>query len=751
MPRARTRRPMVAFLAMMVATGLSWSIAAPISSAAQGAKPRHRDTPPKLSPREIAFKTSVEPATAAPGDSIVYKVEASLDEGWHTYAFSKKQPDVAGPRATQFDFFDRGGLTLVGDWKPDPPPIKKKDSAFPDLDTVDFHEGKVAWSVTLKVPANAKPGQKELRCQVYFQICDQNSCKPPSYRTLPTATVTIRPKGSAALSPSSPSLSLLTIGFVETPAAESAAGIKSPAPSSKPAAPKSDVQKSIDEGLVSFLLFSAGGGLLALLMPCVWPMVPVTVNFFVKQGQKNKGKTTGLAIIYCLAIIGFFTLIGVAFSAFLGATSLIRLANNPWLNLGVALVFVAFGVSLLGLFEIGVPSFLLNASSRGEGRGGLIGVAFMAITLTLTSFTCTFPVVGGLLVLASRGNYLYPILGLATFATVLALPFFLLALAPGLLSRMPKSGDWMNAVKVVGGLVEIGAAFKFLNTAEIGFGATPENAWFDSNVLLAVWVVLCFVCGLYLLGIFKTDHDIEDVRVGPGRLLSGIVFLCAGLYLAPSLFGFPPQGRIYQRLVVGLLPADSGRLDGRTTIASIDPRVSTTGGEPTDAAPREVKATSKDPKEAVRQEIRVHGVAWGFSYDAAVEKAKKTGRPILIDFTGVNCANCRQMERSVIPKPEVVALLKKFVTVQQYTDFVPIDSISQDQREELAQDNLGREVDLTNQQTSPLYVVLNAEGKVLASIGGFNEVPVFVDFLRRALDKHDARVARNDSRDNSGE
>ena len=737
------QRSFLAWVATIVAFGLSVSVASNVRAAQTAKKPKHRDTLAKLTPPEITFKASVKPAAAAPGETVTYTVETTVDEGWHVYAFAKKQPD-GGPRSTQFDFFDPAGLTLSGDWKADQPPIKRKETAFPDLDSVEFYEGKVSWSVQLKVPADAKPGKADLRCQVFFQICDKNSCKPPSYRTLPTATLTVKSKPSALLAPES--LSLLTIGFIETPAAASASSTP------KAAAAKSEIQEAIDKGFWYFLLKCAGGGFLALLMPCVWPMVPVTVNFFLKQGQKKKGKTTGLAITYCLTIIGFYTLIGVAFSAFFVGTSLNRLANNPWLNLAVAGIFIAFGVSLLGLFEIGVPSFLVNASSKGEGRGGLIGVGFMAVTLTLTSFTCTFPVVGGLLVIASRGNYLYPIVGLTTFATVLALPFFLLALAPGLMSKLPKSGDWMNAVKVVGGLVEIGAAFKFLNTAEIGFGSTPTDAWFDSNVLLAVWVVLCVVCSLYVLGIFKSDHDIEDVRVGPGRLLFGIAFMSIALYLAPALFGFPPQGRVYTRLVVGLLPNDSGRLDGRAQLALNAPSATAADGSKVPAEiVREAKATSKDPKEAIRQEVSVHGVAWGFSYDSAIEQAKKTGRPVLIDFTGVNCENCRLMERSVMSKPEVIALLKKFVTVQQYTDFVPIDSIKQEQREELAEENLTREVDLTSQQTSPLYVVLNAEGKVLAQIGGFNEPPVFVNFLNQALAKHDGPVARNDPASKSGE
>ena len=498
------------------------------------------------------------------------------------------------------------------------------------------------------------------------------------------------------------------------------------------------VQGAIDRGLPAFIAYSALGGLFALLMPCVWPMVPVTVNFFVKQGQaKGGGGTFRLALTYCLAIIGIFTAVGLLFSAFLGASSLTRLANSAWLNLAVAGIFLAFGLSLLGLFEISLPSWLLNASARGESRGGLIGVIFMALTLTITSFTCTFQVVGFLLVLASRGSYLYPVIGLATFSTVLAFPFFLLALAPGLLARMPKSGDWMNAIKVVGGLIEIGAAFKFINTAEIGLGSTPDSAWFDASVLLSIWVVLSLICGLYLLGVFRTDHDHSGGGVGAGRIVFGAAFLSLALYLAPALFGFPPKSRVYDRLVVGLLPADSGKLDAAGRIAAMVPRG---GGEALASQDEPVKATSKDPKVAITEEKAVHGVRWGMSYEAAIAEAKASGRPVLIDFTGVNCANCRLMERTVMPRPEVIAELKKFVPIQLYTDFVPIDSISRAQREELAEENLGREQDLTNETTSPLYVAVDAEGKVISTSTSV-EYAAFVKFLKGALDKHRAMAA----------
>jgi len=459
-------------------------------------------------------------------------------------------------------------------------------------------------------------------------------------------------------------------------------------------------------------------------------MIPITVNFFVKQGNKKKGKTTGLAIAYCLAIIGIFTSFGVLVSFFFSATALQNLAADKWLNAFVAIMFLAFGLSLLGLFEVRLPNFLLNASAKGEGRGGMIGVMFMALTLTITSFTCTFPVVGGLIVMASRGEFFYPIVGLATFSSVLAFPFFLLALAPGLVSSMPKSGDWMNSVKVIGGLVEIGAALKFLNTAEIGFGAVPQDAWFDAPLVLSVWVGIAIVCGLYLLGLFRTDHDHDEVRIGPGRLILGSGFLALALFFAPALFGNPPKSPLWD-LVVGILPPDVGDLSGGSHAA-----VASTQNQ---GGPR--KATSSDPSQAEREESSVHGVLWGMSYEQALEKAKAENRPILIDFTGVYCANCRLMEQTVLSRSEIAAQLANFVTVQLYTDTVPIGSITEAQREELATKNQEFQIELTRETTNPFYVVLTPDGKYVQGKGGYVPPSNFSAFLSDARTKAVAQAS----------
>jgi thiol:disulfide interchange protein DsbD len=717
MRSAPTRPQVIAGLALVAAAlfGLT-----PCSApAADPPQPARKDSSPRIRPREATLTPEIVPAEAKAGAKVTYQVRVKLEPGWHIYTYAKQPREDGPPRPsfTTFDLFDTGGLKVAGDWMPSKPPIQHPEPAFPDFKFIEYYEDEVTWSIKLQVPPGTPPGPVKLRCQAGFQICNDLVCKPPGQWTLADASLTIVP-GIAAAEP------------VPAPApVASATATPPPAPpADTPAAPKepqSEVARQAELGLGAFLLFSAIGGLLALVMPCVWPMVPITVNFFVKQGQR-KGQTTGLAITYCLAIIGVFTTFGVLCSFFFEATALQNLANNAWLNTAVALLFLAFGLSLLGVFEISLPSFLLNASARGESRGGLIGVVFMALTLTITSFTCTFPVVGGLIVMASKGQFFYPVVGLATFSAVLALPFFLLALSPGLLSRMPKSGDWMNAVKIVGGLIEIGAAFKFLNTAEIGFGAVPEDAWFNAPVVLSIWVVLAAVCGLYLLGLFRTDHDHEEVRVGAGRILSGALFMGIALFLAPVLFGRPPESRIWHT-IVGLLPPDAS--------AFARPQ----GGAPGSLAGcQDVKAESKDPQIAQRQEKKCHGVLWGLSLEAAKEQARAEGRPILIDFTGVNCANCRTMEQGVMPRPEIVALMQKFVPVELFTDFVPIGTLSIDQRRELAARNQELILDLSNDTANPFYVAMTADGKVLSTTAGAMPPERFAEFLKKGLDRYEA-------------
>ena len=758
-------------------------IAGGVTALAQETKPKRKDS--RIKPAEVTYETRFVPATARPGDTVEYQVTVTVEEPWHIYAWADKQP-AEGPRATEFDLFDLSGMTPVIDpkaksvvWSSSVPPTRKKEPAFPDLDSVSYHTSKVIWTLPMVVPKDAKPGELTIQNQIYFQICNAQACKPPTYSTVPPAKLKVVPAdGQTQISPVGHQfLPALLMGFVQAPASTNNPTELAPVASgpgsllaTPPAAaaagsasgPTGDVARdAIQHGLPWFILVAAFNGLLAVMMPCVWPMIPITVNFFVKQGQKG-GKTLGLALAYSASIIGVYTILGILLALVFGAQSQNKIAVNPWINLAFAVAFLAFGLSLLGLFEVRLPNFLLNASSRGESKGGLIGVFFMALTLTITSFTCTAPLVGGLVVMAAeRASFLYPILGLFVFSGVLALPFFLLALMPGKLATMPRSGDWMNSVKVVGGLLEIGAALKFFNQFEVNLYGS-SNVICDAQVVLTGWVIIAVVCGVYLLGLFRTDHDLDNPKVGPVRLLCGTLMLAVGLYLAPALFGYPPKGQIYDT-IVGILPPDAkekfngiervseevaAKLNLTATLTALLRQApgSATGvalnaEELEELSPKAVHAKSNDPKLAAAEEREVvGGLGWGLSYEKALERAKIKKLPLIIDFTGVNCANCRTMEAKVIPDPAVAQELRKFVRVRLYTDFVPIDSISKEQRDELGEDNLVFEQELAGQTTSPLYVIVDGDGKLIGQKPYDASASNFVQFLKDTQSKYQSAV-----------
>ena len=713
-------------------------------------QPRRPDDKPFFKPPQARLSTAVTPPNAAPGSTVNFEITMELDEGWHAYGLNNTE-EADGP-FTALDLFDTGGLTVAGEWKPDPQPEVKPDPQFPDLPFVATHDGKVTWRIPLTIPADAPPGARTLKVQAFYQLCDANQCTRPGRWTAPEAVLTVLPAGAAAPVMANPTPTTETTTNVAaagvdtakttaasspTEGAESAAEPVSSA--AKPVTGRNEVTEAIERGIGPFMFLAIFGGLITLAMPCVWPMIPITVNFFVKQGEANRSRAVGLALTYSLSIIGMFTILGVAVAVLFGAKALQNIAINPWINGFIAVMFIAFGLSLLGLFELRLPNSLLNLSSQGEQAGGVIGVMFMALTLVITSFTCTAPVVGALLVAAAVGeSYMYPILGMLIFSTVVALPFFALSIAPGLLKSLPKSGDWMNTVKVVGGLLELGAAFKFINNVELAFVPDPADAWFNAHVLIAIWSVTAAVCGLYLLGMFRSKYDYEQPIIGPGRLVFGTAFLTIALYLAPALFGAPPRSRAYEFFALGLLPPDYVNLE----------RGGGFGGAATgDGEALAKKATSTDPDLAERVETIFHGVVWGLSYQAALDRARSDSKLVLIDFTGVWCANCRAMEGEVFPKPAVVEEMKKFVTVALYNDKVPIGSLTVEQQDILAERNFELMVNLIGSTTNPTYVVLDPRNeKVIDSIGGKRSVEDFVNFLKNARTKAETASPANDSR-----
>ena len=376
---------------------------------------------------------------------------------------------------------------------------------------------------------------------------------------------------------------------------------------------KNSLQDAIDSGFFSFILLSFGMGLLALLTPCVFPMIPITVSFFTKQGEKEGNNPLKSAIIYALGIIVIFTSLGLILAVTIGASGANQMASNPWINLFIAGLFVFFAFSLFGMYEIQIPSAMRQFSLQHEQEDGVIGILFMALTFTLTSFTCTVQFVGLLLVAASRGSYMWPILGMIIFSLAFSLPFFFLALFPQYLSKLPKSGQWMNSIKVTMGFLELGAAMKFFSNVDLVWGV----GFFTYNIVLFSWAILSLATAIYLLGFIKFPHDVKLEKIGSPRIFISMCFLIFGLYLSNSIYAGQVHG-----LIGSYLP----------------PKIEE---------------------------------GWIENYEEALSVSQDSTKPIFIDFTGYTCTNCRWMEKNVFIDKRVEELFKDFILVRLYTDGGP--------------------------------------------------------------------------------
>jgi thiol:disulfide interchange protein DsbD len=438
-----------------------------------------------------------------------------------------------------------------------------------------------------------------------------------------------------------------------------------------------------DKGLLLFILTAIGAGIVALLTPCVFPMVPITVSFFLKQNEAKGSRPIVLAFVFSLSIVAAFVVIGVGIAAIFGATKPNELANNWILNLFLAGIFFAFALNMLGLFEIQVPSWLLSMTSSGEQTGGFVGVIFMALTFVLTSFSCTFAFVGSLLATAAKGQYYWPILGMLAFGATFAAPFFALALMPGFLKKLPKSGGWLNSVKVVMGFVEAGVAVKYISIVDQQWNAVP---WlFDFTNVMTLWAVLSLCTGIYLLGQFRLSHDSPVQGLSPMRVMFAMGFLILG-----GLF------------VVGLTTPDrdSWVLDQLVAFAP----------------------------------ARLDNEDFELDLDRGIQDAVKANKPLFIDFTGVNCVNCRLMEKRMA-KRHNHRRLERCVLVQLYTDKVP--KVAADEAKRILAKNVALQKGWFGDVTLPAYVVATPDGKTILSsyLGLESRTGEFAKFLDEGWDK----------------
>jgi thiol:disulfide interchange protein DsbD len=490
--------------------------------------------------------------------------------------------------------------------------------------------------------------------------------------------------------------------------AEAAAG--SPAPAA-------------DSGLLAFVLQGVFWGAVSLLTPCVFPMIPITVSFFLKQSEKQHHRALTLAVVYCATIVVVLTVSAVALLSLFT-----KISTHPATNFALGGLFIFFALSLFGMYDIELPSGLARFTSAREGRGGLVGTMFMALTFTIISFACVAPFMGGFSGTAAGSGlgWTHRVFGGLAFAATFASPFFVLALFPSLLKKMPKSGTWLNSVKVVMAFLEMAAALKFLRAGELVLSDTPTVFTYD--FVLGLYVALCLLCGLYLLNVYRLPHDTPLEHLGVPRLLFSLAFLGLAFYLLPALFkagehgtNQRPTGVIFAWLDSFLLP-EAVAEDSGTAVAAGPAARGAAGGE----------------------------FAWHGTLRAGLDAAaKEKGKLVFVDFTGKTCTNCSWNERNVFSRAEIRELLGRYALVQLYTDVVPnrlypaeeAASFGGTVTRQRADAAANRDFQNATFGTSqlPLYVILRPkadggfEEVARYDEGKINSVSAFTDFLRRPL------------------
>ncbi len=468
-----------------------------------------------------------------------------------------------------------------------------------------------------------------------------------------------------------------------------------------------------DKSLWALFILGMGAGLLALITPCVFPMIPMTVAFFTKQKDKVKGRK--LAVFYGLSIIVVALGLGLPLAAMFGPAFTNQLSTHWLPNILFFLIFIIFGASFLGMYEIVLPSSFVNKMDQQGDRGGYIGVFFIAFTLVLVSFSCTVPIVGSVAILAAGGEFIRPFFAMLGFGFMFALPFTLFAFFPQWLSSLPKSGGWLNSVKVVLGIVEIALALKFLSQADVVYH------WriLDRDVFITIWISLAIMLGLYFLGKLKFSHDSDLPYVSVPRFTFGFLSFAFAFYLIPGMWGAP------LRLLSGVLPP-----------ISTQDYVVLNGSSGTDK--KENTARFSDVLELP------HGLTGYFYYPDALAAAKETNKPIFVDFTGNACANCRKMEEYVWVKPEILKRLKEdFIVVSLYvdesTELPKKDWIKKADGtilKKLGDQNFELQVSKYKSAGQPYYYIIDANEKILSVYNGYDpDVAKFAAFLDEGKSK----------------
>ncbi len=625
--------------------------------------------------------------------------EANIKENWHLYS---QYMDFGGPIPLYFEFEESENYVRIDSVTESPEPHTEYDDVF-EMDVL-FFKGKVTF--TQKIELLTKDGFV-VKGILDGQACIDGSCVPV--------------QGDFAFG--------LNGAKVQTEVEELDGDAETPMLVKENTFGNAEEK----ENLLFFFLFALVGGLLAILTPCVFPMIPMTISFFMKESNKVKARLNAFA--FGISIIVIYTLVGSVLALIFGP-SIANWLSTHWIpNILFFIIFMVFAASFFGAFEIVMPSALVNKSDSKVDKGGILGAFFMALTLVLVSFSCTGPIVGSILVQSFGGSIIKPIVGMLGFALAFALPFTLLALFPGWLKNLPKSGGWLNTVKVVLGFVEVAFGFKFLSIAD----QTYHWGILDRQVYLAIWIVVFTMLGFYLLGKLKFKHDDELKHIGIGRLGLSMVTFSFVLYMIPGMWGAP-------------LKALSGYLPPITTHYFNIPQMISDNNIQLmkKMGIEEENSACEEPK--YKEDLHLpFGLIGYFDYKQAFECAKEQGKPVFIDFTGHGCVNCREMETVVWSDPRVLEYLRNnFVLLALYVDDKNIKLPEEEWfkskndgkiKKTLGEVNADIQIVNFNRNAQPYYVLITPEGKVLAEPRGYDLDPdAFVEFLKKGLEEFNKEI-----------
>ena len=663
----------------------------------------------------VKWKIKLDDKGGAPEKEIVFT--ATADKGWHLYDMNLPE---GGPVSTSFTFETLNGAELIGQPVPSVKPTTVYDEQF--AMNLRWYPGTVSFIQKLKV---TDPAKFKVEGKVEFMACNDETCLPPDQIPFSFDKKSIHVDPALAANSSTTEVDKEDATAIQPDTqvvAEEASELNTPDPAAKktPAttspkasdsltdspnlwSPVIDQLKSFGDATVSaadtswLFIFFAGflGGLIALLTPCVWPMIPMTVSFFLKR-TKDRKKAIRDAITYGLSIIVIYLVMGLLITGIFGASALNDLSTNAIFNILFFLLLVVFAVSFFGAFELVLPaSWTSKLDSKADSTTGVLSIFFMSFTLVLVSFSCTGPIIGTLLVqAASMGTAVGPAIGMFGFALALSIPFSVFAIFPNMLQSMPKSGGWLNSVKVVLGFLELALALKFLSVADLAYG------WrlLDREAFIVLWIVIFSLLGVYLLGKIKFSHDSEVKYVSVPRLFMAIISFAFAIYMVPGLWGAPLKA-----------------------ISAFAPPLYT---QDFNLYKNEVHAAFDD-------------------YESGMAYAKKVNKPVMIDFSGFGCVNCRKMEASVWTDPKVKQMLENdYVLITLMVD----DKTKLPQPIEIQENGKTRKLKTIGDKWSylqrskfgsnaqPFYVLLNDEGQPLGPSYAFNEdVSKYIQFLQNGL------------------